>query len=38
MPDYERPDTGATVPSGYNTPIPSQITTPDRVDTWIGSL
>lgn len=28
----------AQVPPGYNTPIPSKITTPDRVDTRIGTL
>lgn len=27
-----------TTPTGYNTPIPAKITTPDRVDTSIGEL
>lgn len=29
---------GATIPPGYNTPIPSSIMTPDRVETRIGTL
>ena len=28
----------AEVPSGYNTPIPSSIMTPDKVKTRIGTL
>ncbi|MEJ1155169.1 DUF1254 domain-containing protein [Microbacterium marmarense] len=30
--------TSADVPAGYNTPIPSKIMTPDRVETRIGTL
>jgi len=30
--------TDAPVPPGFNTPIPSKITTPDRVETRIGTL
>ena len=29
---------GAPVPEGYNTPIPPSITTPDRVETRLGTL
>lgn len=30
--------TQTDVPKGYNTPIPSRITTPDRVETSLGTL
>ena len=30
--------TNADIPKGYNTPIPPKITTPDRVETSLGTL